>query len=508
MTAEQSPHRRGDDGFTLPEVLIVVVLLGILMPVLAMTFSVVVRTNPTSSDRADDSRSLLNLTNWVSQDVSSTAEDGFFIGASAPSGGCLASSLPTSSINLLELQWSEGSKRFVANYRWVSSGASKGRIFRYSCLQGDPAVELRMTAELNEVTSGQFGRAPVEITPTPTTRANGLPGIKGVQFVVLIFDEYGVQRELLSLDATTTNVVTTLPGSGGGSGNTNQAPSAADLSVTITPPATLIETIQATDPDGDILFTTFPNGVPAGWNLRATELTIEITPDPAAAPGLYAIDYRVTDPTGATADAKLNVTIAVVTPNQPPVASALSLNATKGLPSVGTLVFSDPEGETLVPVLNPADIPIDWTATVSGNQVTVTPSASASGTTVIRYSVTDSAGATTTSQITVNVCTVSLVSVTPASQTVGVKGNGDLLSDVVVQISSNGACSALVLGFLPNTSPVESTESFNAAEIVTIRTNSATWTRPGNGQTRVVALNVRQGANGPIQLSLNLTTTR
>ena len=33
--------------------------------------------------------------------------------------------------------------------------------------------------------------------------------------------------------------------------------------MTITPPATQIETLPVTDPDGDVLFTTFPNGLPA-----------------------------------------------------------------------------------------------------------------------------------------------------------------------------------------------------------------------------------------------------
>ncbi len=37
--------------------------------------------------------------------------------------------------------------------------------------------------------------------------------------MVLIYDDNGIQRELLSLDATTTNVVTLLPGSSGGSGS-------------------------------------------------------------------------------------------------------------------------------------------------------------------------------------------------------------------------------------------------------------------------------------------------
>ena len=170
MTAERiapAGRRSADGGFTLPEVLIVVVLLGLLMPVLAMAFSVVVRTNPTSSDRADDSRSLLNLTNWISQDVSSTSEDGFYVGP-LESGqvGCVAA-WPGSSVNLLELHWREGSSHFVTNYRFVSTGPTTGQIFRYACQQGQAATELRMTAELNKVPTGSFGPAPVEITKRP-----------------------------------------------------------------------------------------------------------------------------------------------------------------------------------------------------------------------------------------------------------------------------------------------------------------------------------------------------
>ena len=367
-----------------------------------------------------------------------------------------------------------------------------------------------MTAELNKVSTGSFAPAPVEITPTPTTLVDGSPGTKGVQFVVLILDEDGVQRELLSLDATTTNVVTTLPGGASGSTGTNTPPTASDLSMTVTPPATQIDTLQAIDPDGDVLFTTFPNGLPANWNILATGVTIEVTPDPAAAPGDYDITYRVTDTSGEWAQALLKVTISAATPNQPPIANAVSIPASKGVPSVATLVYSDPEGDPLTPVLDASDIPAGWSATVSGDQVTITPSASASGTTVIKYSVTDSAGNTATSQITVNVCTVSLVSVAPASATVAVKNNGDLFTAVTVEITSNGACSPLVLGFLPNdTSPVEATVEFNTSNVATISKNSAfAWTRPAANSTRVVALNVRQGANGPAELSIDLTTTR
>jgi hypothetical protein len=486
--------------------------MGIVVPVLAFAFSVVVRTTPSAEDRADDARSLLNLTTHLSQDVSSTREDGFFIGTSAPGGGCALSPVQVASINLLELHWSEGSERYVTNYRWVNTGPGKGQIHRFACQQGQVAKRARMTPDLNEVPTGMFQPAPVEITEARTTMTDGAPGIKGIQFVVLIYDDFGIQRELLSLDATTTNVLTTLPGSSGGSGGSNTAPIAPPLQITITPPATRVETLPAYDPDGDVLFTTFPNGLEPAWDIRATGVNLEITPDPLAAAGDYSILYRVTDPTGASADGQLLVTIAAAGANEPPTANSVSIRASQGVEAVAPLEISDPDlpvGFVMTPVLDPATIPAGWTTAVTGNEVRITPSATASGTTVIRYQVTDDVGQTATSQITVNVCAVSFVSISPSNGTVAVRNSGNLDQAVTIEITSNGACDPLVVGFLPNSDlEVEVTENFNASNVVTIAKNNAyAWTRPVAGTPRVVPLNVRQGANGEIELSVDLITT-
>lgn len=487
-----------------------VVLMGLIMPVLAMSFSVVVRSLPQADARTDDSRSLLNLTTWLARDVSSTREDGFFVGTSGPLGGCLATSLPPASINLTELHWRETlgtTRNFVVNYRFVSTAPGKGVIYRYSCLLGQAASSLKMTPEMNTVSSaGPLSPAPVQITLAPTTMDNGSPGNKGLQFVVLIYDDNGVQRELLSLDATTTNVVTALPlAPGAPNPDLNVPPVASNLSMSVVAGAS--KTVALPVIDDDVVFTTFPSGVPLGWNVYAAGTTVEVTPDPLALPGMYTIDYTVTDPFGEVASAQIIVTVSAVALNLPPTATAANINASKGQPVVANLIFSDPEGEILTPVLGP--VPAGWTATVSGNQVTITPSATATNTTTIPYTVTDSAGGSAMSQITVSVCTVSLVSITPASATVVVRSNGNLTGDIVVQIATNGACSALVLGFLPNTSVVESTESFNASNSVMIRRNSPyAWTRPAAGVPRLVRLNVRQGANGPVELFTTLTTTR
>ena len=517
MTVDQTPPAGRpvtDAGFTLPELLIVIVLMGVLMPVLAVAFSVVIRSSPTSEARADDSRSLTNLTNWVSQDVASTSENGFFVGTSA--GGCVLPSSAASSKNLLELNWTEGAKSFVANYRFVSTGASKGQIFRYACLKGQAASELRMTADLNTIvdSTNPLSPAPVRIAPVPTVRADNSPGVKGVQLVVVIRDDYGVQRELLNLDATTTNIVTFLPGVTGAPGGTNTAPTASPLSITIAQGATRLENLPAIDTNGDLLFTTFPGPdlLPPAWNVLATGTTIELTPDPLAAPGTYPITYRVTDPSGETASSTLSVQIVDPSGNSPPTAESLSLSAIRGKQSVAALKYSDVEDAAAVKPLQTAlvaaDIPAGWTATLVGDQFKVTPSATATGSRVIRYTVTDSGGQTATSQITVDLCTVTSMSVTPS--TVVVRPNGRLEAPVTVAISTNGACSPLVLGFKPDdTSPVEVNEIFNTSNAVTISENSTSaWIRPGINTNRLVPLNVRQGANGPVLRSSNLTTTR
>ncbi len=118
---------------------------------------------------------------------------------------------------------------------------------------------------------------------------------------------------------------------------------------------------------------TFPNGLPGTWNILATGVTVQVTPDPAAAPGDYDITYRVTDPIGRVADAILKVTIVGAgtrTSHRSRTRSAFRLRSRQ--PSVATLVYSDPEGETLVPVLDTADIPAGWTA--DGERRTRSPS--------------------------------------------------------------------------------------------------------------------------------------
>ena len=133
--------------------------------------------------------SLNNLTTWLkSKDVSSTEETGFSVGN--VSSGC-GSGVP-SSAGLLRLQWTEGSSTYITNYRYVATGVNTGSIHRFSRESGQPATDLKLTPDLTNALSGALAPAPVSITLVPTT--NGNPGNKGLQFVVTVLDENGVQR--------------------------------------------------------------------------------------------------------------------------------------------------------------------------------------------------------------------------------------------------------------------------------------------------------------------------
>jgi prepilin-type N-terminal cleavage/methylation domain-containing protein len=134
-----SSRGSGEPGFTLVELSIVIVVLGIVMSTLAMAISVAFRTAPQTENRLDDARATRALATWLSHDTTSappflpeTAQGGLDISlAPTPTNNDCAA--PGS--NLLHLQWREAAfsdQTFVANYRFVTTGTS-GEIVRNVC---------------------------------------------------------------------------------------------------------------------------------------------------------------------------------------------------------------------------------------------------------------------------------------------------------------------------------------------------------------------------------------
>lgn len=153
-------HHRTDQGFTLIEVLVVMVILGIIVSSIAAAFSVIVRVSPNTEVRIDDARSTRGLATWLSHDTTSAppflpehAEGGIEIGqtATATNNDCGAPGA-----NVVHLQWLENgftNRTFVANYRFVVDGA-KARVVRYTCSKTGsgafgPASAVNLTSGLD-----------------------------------------------------------------------------------------------------------------------------------------------------------------------------------------------------------------------------------------------------------------------------------------------------------------------------------------------------------------------
>ena len=141
--SQDCAERPDDAGFTLVEMLIVLLVSGVLVAAMATAFSVVVRVTPTSEDRIDDARSTRNLSTMLSHDTSSTPPF-------APEGSTGGFDVSTASstvnndcsgggTNIVHMQWTEAiptSVTYVANYRFVIEDEA-ATVYRYSCFATD-----------------------------------------------------------------------------------------------------------------------------------------------------------------------------------------------------------------------------------------------------------------------------------------------------------------------------------------------------------------------------------
>jgi prepilin-type N-terminal cleavage/methylation domain-containing protein len=125
---------RNDRGFTLLEVTIVLVVLGIVMSALALAVSVALRANPDTEARLDDSRSTRSLATWLSYDTSSTPP----FATEQAQGGMVTSEVNDCGgpgANLLQLKWVEAAPTavtYVSSYRFIVQPEG-GEIVRVTC---------------------------------------------------------------------------------------------------------------------------------------------------------------------------------------------------------------------------------------------------------------------------------------------------------------------------------------------------------------------------------------
>ena len=365
---------RNSHGFTLVEVLIVMSVIGLIMTALSAAFVVIVRSNPTNEQRADDTRALLSLTRWLPDDVASTytysydvtptAANGFTVDGSDPQ---CRSAAPPAEVSLLNLRWHETSTTYFVDYFWVRDGSvvdglEQGRIMRFSCYgtSSGPtsSVEtLTMSVVLSEVPA--VPAWPVDVAPVcprslqnpddvppqgdPNDPSydpafdlcsipNAIPG--GVMFDVSLWNsDNGVARDLLELVAVSKNVqgppVGTSTGTGSGVGpGFNEPPVAGDLSVEMYADTSEIFDLPVYDYDGTldrlVVTTDVTLLIPLGWAAEPTTNNIdphvEITVPVGAALGPHQIPYVVQDRDGGDGheSATATITVTVIEPPDTP----------------------------------------------------------------------------------------------------------------------------------------------------------------------------------------------
>ena len=296
-TAAPRPGRR-DAGFTLPELLITVVLTALVGSVIAMTIITSMRTAPSVTERADSAVAVQGLTTWLPPDVDSAVPGQL---ATDPSKGSGCTGLDPG-INLLHLSWDETfngtTRNYVADYRFTTD-AGGGQIVRVGC-SGSPSLgapsTLKMSAKLS--------------TTLPTVSLFDTDG-DGLDDQVKFTIET-LSGDVVYIDAASKNPDETLPPDNTSYPTTtavNQAPVAVDLSLAGNPSSPITFMLPASDPDGDALSASLA-ALPSGWGASVVGLNVTLTPD--ATMGTFLIPYIVHDPSGANDDATIEIVISTV----------------------------------------------------------------------------------------------------------------------------------------------------------------------------------------------------
>ncbi|HSJ71023.1 MAG TPA: prepilin-type N-terminal cleavage/methylation domain-containing protein [Acidimicrobiia bacterium] len=338
MSVDRSTARRGDEGLTLVELVVVIALLGLVMLVLSATFIVISRTNPTSEARADGARALLGMSAWLPEDVSSA------IPGDAPGGGfdfggdVCASGQGTPLVGLLSID--------------AATGIEHGRDYLLTVRNDDPVV-VRVTCEDGGSLTSNFVTGPLsEVGDCPGTPATASAWVLpvttagttiGVRFYIL------VDCDVVELNATTNNPnEAALPPPGTvlppttTSPQENRQPELAQVDYVVdvheTPGASVSLYVLVSDPDGDPLTVTFSGFDPA---LAPTSVGtfVTITHDGSVPVGeSRAFDYTVSD--GRGGEVSGTITVGVISESTPTTVVDTTTTTTTTLPCTGASIVS------------------------------------------------------------------------------------------------------------------------------------------------------------------------
>ncbi len=341
-------NARESDGFTLIEVVIVVLMVGVITAAVFASISATLRHAPPTEVRADDARSMQGLVTWLPQDVDATPPDGF----NRDPGHFPCAGLPNTgnSYNVLSATWDErtgSTTTYAVSYRYERIGGDWS-MSRYVCDDGGTgtlgnASRINLTSQLPEWDSAT-PPARVEMCSANVSSAGVCPPSEVIPTSVLAPDQAvngHVVRSLKLIVTRAAGITATIDAapknpdqdlSDDPSATSNQVPSYTapenyvhQMSAGSTVVLDLATTHGVTDGDGDpisvALDSTEP--VPAGLTVSTSDpLNVEITADPSLADGTVTdkVILIVSDNRAGWVDATIQVEI-LPQPNVSPTLS-------------------------------------------------------------------------------------------------------------------------------------------------------------------------------------------
>ena len=139
----QQQRVKGDDGFSLPEVLITVVMLGVIMTSIAGALLVVIGPDQQAADRLVASHDGQLLAVHLPPDLQSATQADTTPGPFACTGAVAGT-------NVLRLGWTQpepGSTTYAVSYR-IAQEAGEWRLIRFSCVNGGAVSRLVVAHDL------------------------------------------------------------------------------------------------------------------------------------------------------------------------------------------------------------------------------------------------------------------------------------------------------------------------------------------------------------------------
>ncbi|SCB88291.1 hypothetical protein GA0061087_10033, partial [Priestia flexa] len=179
----------------------------------------------------------------------------------------------------------------------------------------------------------------------------------------------------------------------------NDPPVTVDLAFTINEDNVISNQVPASDPEGDLLTFSLLNAPINGTAVVNADGTFTYTPN-LNYNGTDTFSVLVSDGQGGTAVS--NISITIVSVNDPPVVQDRTITTTVNIPILSSVPASDPEGNALTYTVEQP--PTNGTVILNGDGTfTYTPNPAYVGGDLFTVLVTDSEGATALSTITVTV---------------------------------------------------------------------------------------------------------